>query len=138
MNDTHKTTFLAVADDLIPSHGKMPAFSECCSYEDALAALDFRSDLKEAFERGVSIDTAGNVTAAVDKLVADDSEAFDAVSSVALCTYFMNPAVREMIGYPGQESVGYDSKATQSYLLDGSLAKVIARGPIYKPTPGLD
>jgi hypothetical protein len=45
--------------------------------------------------------------------------------------------VRQSIGYPGQENVSYDSKATQSYLVDGSLAKVIARGRKYRSTPDL-
>lgn len=37
----------------------------------------------------------------------------------------------------GQESVQYDSKATQIYLTDGSLGHVPARGRKYRPTPGL-
>lgn len=138
MSDTDARTFLSLADDLIPAHKEMPAFSTVCSYKDALEALDFRVDLKEAFHRALTADAASGAAAALDHLAANDDEAFGALSSIALCTYYMNPTVREKIGYPGQENVTYDSKATQSYLVDGSLARVIARGPIYKPTPGLD
>ena len=49
-----------------------------------------------------------------------------------ITTYYMSPKVRQSIGYPGQENVSYNSKATQAYLVDGSLAKVIARGRKYR------
>jgi len=129
--------FLELADFLIPAYGRMPRFSDVCSYEDALKSLDFRIDLKEGFERGVSADTSEGVEQALERLNVGDGPAFSAVSTIALATYYMNPRVRELIGYPGQENVAYDSKATQSYLTDGSLAKVIARGRKYRPTPGL-
>jgi hypothetical protein len=115
----------------------MPSFSEVCSWDDALKALDFRADLKEGFARAVAVSLADGSDSALESLNADDVEAFNAVSTIALATYYMNPRVRELIGYPGQESVSYDSKATQSYLTDGSLAKVIARGRKYRPTPQL-
>lgn len=131
------STFLALADFLIPAHGAMPRFSEVCTFDDALRSLDFRIDLKEGFARGVAVDLSGGVEPTLETLNAGDGPAFSAVSTIALATYYMNPRVRELIGYPGQENVTYDSKATQSYLTDGSLAKVIARGRKYRPTPGL-
>ena len=132
-----KDVFLALADFLIPAYGEMPAFGQVCSFDDALAALDFRIDLKEGFERAVAADIAGGAEAALERLNTEDGDAFNAVTTIALCTYYMNPRVRELIGYPGQENVSYDPKATQSYLLDGTLAKVVARGRKYRPTPGL-
>lgn len=129
--------FLELADFLIPAYGSMPRFSDVCSYDDALKALDFRVDLKEGFARGVAADTSEGVEQALEKLNAGDGPAFSAVTTIVLAAYYMNPRVRELIGYPGQENVTYDSKATQGYLTDGSLAKVIARGRKYRPTPGL-
>ncbi len=129
--------FLALADFLIPACEGKPRFSDVCSFEDARRAVDFRVDLKEGFERAVLADMSAGAEPALEKLNAEDSEAFTALTTIALCTYYMNPRVRETIGYPGQENVSYDSKATQTYLLDGSLAKVIARGRKYRPTPGL-
>jgi len=137
MSEQHGDTFLALADFLIPRHGDMPAYSEVCTYDAALAALDFRIDLKEGFERGVAVDLKDGAEGALEKMAEGDAEAFNALSTVAVCTYYMDQKVRELIGYPGQESVTYDSKATQPYLVDGSLAKVIARGQTYRPTPGL-
>jgi hypothetical protein len=130
-------TFLALADFLIPTYEKKPSFGAFCSYDDAIRALGFRPDLREAFERAVAVDMKDGSEAALEKLNAGDGEAFSALTTIVITTYYMNPKVRESIGYPGQENVSYDSKETQSYLLDGSLARVIARGRKYRPTPGL-
>jgi hypothetical protein len=130
-------TFIAFADFLIPAHDKMPKFSAVCSYADATRALDFRDDLKEGFVRAVASDASDGAEAALEKLNREDGAAFSAVTTVTIATYYMNPRVRELIGYPGQENVQYDSKAMQVYLADGTLAKVIDRGRKYRPTPGL-
>ena len=130
-------TFLALADFLIPAYEKRPSFGAFCSYDDAIRALGFRPDLRENFERAVAVEMKGGPERALEKLNAGDGEAFSALTTIVITTYYMNPKVRESIGYPGQENVSYDSKETQSYLLDGSLAQVIARGRKYRPTPGL-
>jgi hypothetical protein len=130
-------TFLAFADFLIPAYGSKPAFSAVCSFKDAMRALGFRPDLKEAFERALASDLRGGAEGALEKMNAGDASAFSALTTIVITTYYMSPVARESIGYPGQENVAYDSKATQSYLVDGSLARVIARGRKYRPTPGL-
>jgi len=43
--------------------------------------------------------------------------------------------VKQLIGYPGQESRPFDPDKTTDYLNDGLLAPVMARGPIFRPTP---
>jgi stage V sporulation protein SpoVS len=132
-----ETTYAALADFLIPAFGKMPKFSDVCSYADVQRSLDFRVDLKEGFARGLATDLANGAEAHLEMLNKGDGEAFTAITTVAIATYYMNPAVRDLIGYPGQENVSYDSKETQVYLTDGSLGRVIARGRKYRPTPGL-
>ena len=49
-------TFLALADFLIPAYEKKPSFGVFCSYDDAIRALGFRPDLREAFERALAVD----------------------------------------------------------------------------------
>ena len=112
---------LTLADFLIPSYQTKPGFRTVCAYEDGIHALGFRSDLREAFERALTVDMG--VEAALEKLNAQDDAAFSALTTIIITTYYMNPKVRESIGYPGQENVAYASKATQSYLVDGSLAR---------------
>lgn len=130
-------TFFALADFLIPAHKTMPKFSDVCSYADVEKSLDFRVDLKDGFARSIASDLKDGPEAHLEKLNKGDGEAFSAITTIAIATYYMNPRVRELIGYPGQENVQYDSKATQVYLTDGSLGHVIARGRKYRPTPGL-
>ena len=134
---SNERIFLALADFLIPAYGKMPKFSDACSYAEVERALDFRMDLKEGFARGVAADPSDGPEAWLEKLNSGDAEAFSAITTIAIATYYMNPRVRELIGYPGQENVQYDSKATQVYLTDGALGRVVARGRKYRPTPGL-
>jgi len=45
----------------------------------------------------------------------------------------MNPKVREALGYHGQLPRPIDPHP--DYLDEGLLQQVIARGPIYRPTP---
>jgi hypothetical protein len=49
--------------------------------------------------------------------------------------YFLNPAVRSSIGYPGQQSVPIRNEEPPDYEQDGLIASVIARGRVYRPTP---
>jgi hypothetical protein len=134
---SNQNTFFALADFLIPAHGKMPKFSDVCAYADVEKSLDFRVDLKPGFARGIAVDPATDAEARLESLNKEDGEAFTAITTIAIATYYMSPRVRELIGYPGQENVPYDSKATQSYLTDGSLGQVVASGRKYRPTPGL-
>jgi hypothetical protein len=133
----NEKTFFALADFLIPAHKQMPKFSDVCSYDDVRKSLDFRIDLKEGFARAVATDLPGGAEAHLETINKQDGEAYSAVTTITIATYYMNPKVRELIGYPGQEHVSYDSKATQVYLTNGSLGRVIARGRKYRPTPGL-
>jgi hypothetical protein len=48
----------------------------------------------------------------------------------------LNPTVRKAIGYPGQQPVPIDPETPPDYEQGGLIASVIARGRIYRPTPG--
>jgi hypothetical protein len=134
---SNERTFFALADFLIPAHGIMPKFSDACAYADVETSLEFRIDLKDGFARSIATTPDEGAEAHLEALNRSDPAAFAAITTVAIATYYMSPRVRDLIGYPGQENVQYDSKATQTYLTDGSLGHVIARGRKYRPTPGL-
>ncbi|CAN5421819.1 hypothetical protein BH10PSE7_BH10PSE7_18120 [soil metagenome] len=137
--ETNLTRFLVLADFLVPAYGAMPSFSSVVPPEAIRASLNFRPDVHEAFARGLADCTESRTPEAnLDALSQADREAFDAISLIVAGTYYMQPAVRAAIHYPGQENVSYDAMATPLYLLDGSLGEVIARGRKYKPTPGLE
>jgi hypothetical protein len=128
--------FIALADYLIPAQRAMPMFSAVCGAEIIDVCLRFRPDVREAFWRGLAaVSATAPAEAALEHLAASDAPAFSAIGLVAVSAYYMAPEVRRLIGYPGQENVAYDARATPPYLLDGSLEQVKARGPRYIPTP---
>ena len=72
---------------------------------------------------------------AVQALQTEDPLGFDLLCTVVAGAYFLNPEVRQAIGYPGQQAVPIVPEEPPDYEQDGLLASVIARGPIYRPTP---
>lgn len=128
--------FAALADFLMPAHGRMPAASAVDVAGDLLdEVLGFRPDIAEAFHRGLGAIAGRSPADAANRLFKSDEEAFNALSLVVSAAYYMAPEVRSALGYPGQESVAYDPHAVPEYLTNGLLERVLLRGTIYKPTP---
>ena len=125
----------AIADLLIPAGSGMPSASEAgvagAFLDEVLAA---RPDLTSPLD---------NALASVDGLVAGDALAslradpsgWGVLTAVVPAAYFLNPAMRDAIGYPGLEARPIDPDAAPDYLEDGLLESVIARGPVYRATP---
>ena len=136
VSNDERAVFASLADVLIPAAEGMPAASEV-DVQGAMLdrILGLRPDLADAFRRGLAA-AAGNPPAdAAEALNRDDAEAFGAISIVASAGYYMTPAVRERIGYPGQENRPADPDETPEYVANGMLQQVIDRGPIFVPTP---
>jgi hypothetical protein len=99
----------ALADALIPGEDGMPSASEAGATGVWLEAVfDARPDLREPVERR---DPAALATAIV-------------------AAYYFNPEVCERIGYAGQQAIPLGPPDHED-LLDS----VVARGPVYRPTP---
>jgi hypothetical protein len=75
----------------------------------------------------------GGAAAAVANLRSKHPAAFGVLAEFAAGAYFLNPAVREAIGYAGQTARPIDP--APDYLENGLLDSVIRRGPIFRPTP---
>jgi hypothetical protein len=135
LSEAAMTTFLALADFLIPASPPMPVFSGVGLRGAVEKNLLFRPDIREAFFRGLAQAEGKPAEAALEELSTKDAEAFSAIGLIAVATYYMNPSIRELIGYPGQESVSYDPNAIPPYLLNGMLEPVMARGKRYRSTP---
>ena len=131
-----RATFAAIADILLPAHGRMPVARDA-DVADALldAVVTHRPDIAEAMVRGLRLVAGMEGRQAAEHLLRQDGPAFDAVGLAASGAYFMSPLVREKLGYPGQESVGYDPHAVPEYETNGMLDRVRARGPIFRDTP---
>lgn len=136
LDDFLRSTFLALADALIPEAEGMPAASQVGVGGEILdRMLGLRPDLRDAFMRGLRTAAGKPAAAAAEALNRDDQTALGAIGLVAAAGYYMSPKVRALIGYPGQESRPADPEATPEYVANGMLQQVIDRGLIFKPTP---
>jgi hypothetical protein len=131
-----RAVLAAVGDVLIPKGDGMPSASEAgvaMRWLDEVLRLrpDFGPQLAAVLDRIKGADPA----AGVERLRAEDPAGFGVLAEVVAGGYFLNPQVRSAIGYPGQESVPIEHEQPPDYERDGLIASVIARGPVYRPTP---
>ncbi len=132
-----RSTFSGMADVLIPEAEGMPSASAVGVHTEKYLdhILGLRPDISEPFFRGISSAIGKAPRAAVEDLNNHDVDALNAIGLVASSAYYMSPRVRELIGYPGQQSVTYDADATPEYVANGMLKVVEDRGAIFRPTP---
>jgi hypothetical protein len=133
-DDRARSTFAGLADTLIPAGDGMPSASESGAAGEWLdAVLAARPDLEEPLLALVRRVDGQDPAAAIADLKANDPEGFGLLTDVVPNAYFMNPAVREKVGYPGQ--IGLDPDLTWPPDWLDLLEPVIERGPIYRDPP---
>jgi hypothetical protein len=126
----------AIADELIPAGSGMPSASGAGVAGEYLdQALAARPDLEAPLARALESVEGLAPGAAVAKLRDQDPEGWGVLTAVVPAAYFLNPQIRAALGYPGVEVRPIDPDAEPDYLADGLLDSVIARGPVYRPTP---
>jgi len=137
IDDTRRATFAGIADVLIPAVEGMPAASEVEVHGKMLDhVIELRPDLTENLLRGLDAAKGKDPAEAANELNKTDADALSAIGLVASAGYYMIPKVRELIGYPGQQSrPDADPDATPEYVANGMLQQVIDRGTIFRPTP---
>jgi len=121
----------ALADQLIPGEDGMPSASEAGATGRWLeAVLAARPDLRTPLE-GLATSTAGlTPEEAIATLPERDPAGWTALTSAIVAAYYFNPEVCERIGYAGQRALPMGAPDHE-----GFLASVVARGPVYRPTP---
>ncbi len=130
-----------VANALIPeAHGMPAATSVGVAIDQLDTVLGSRPDVAPALERGLSHEFDDPLEFLAE-LEESDREAHDAILLAVVAGYYMHPRVQELIGYPGQ--VPQDAqRLSEREMFEKGLAEMLAeahaRGPIYKPTPGLE
>jgi hypothetical protein len=133
LSDERRVQLGAIADELIPAGSGMPSASEAGvagQYLDEVLAA--RPDLAEPLEAALaSVEGRADAIAALR----EDAGAWGVITAVVPAAYFLNPEMRAAIGYPGLEARPIDPDAAPDYLDDGLLESVVARGPVYRPTP---
>ena len=133
-DDRARSTFAGLADTLIPAGGGMPSASQSGAAGEWLdAVLVARPDLAGPLLALVGRVDGQDPAAVIADLQANDPAAFGLLTEVVPNAYFMNPAVREQVGYPGQVGLDPDLAWPPDWL--DLLEPVIERGPIYRDPP---
>jgi hypothetical protein len=131
-----RATLASLADVLIPGGDDLPAASRAGvteqGLEAVLAALPEVAAPLTALLQALGDQEPG---AAVARLEHSDPAGFDLLCTVVAGAYFLNPEVRQAIGYHGQHALPIQVEDPPDYEQDGLLASVLARGPIFRPTP---
>ena len=123
----------AIADCLISGGDGLPSAVEADVHSIWIdRVLDARPDLIAALRK---VTASGG--AAQDILAELGEPDLERVRYAVAGAYLINPRVRSLLGYPSTapaKQPAYSDEA-DSYLDDGVLDAVIARGPIYRPAP---
>jgi hypothetical protein len=135
ISDSRRAQLGAIADQLIPAGSGMPSASGAgVSGEFLDEVLAARPDLEAPLDAALA---SVEGLPAVDALASlrGNPDGWGVLTAVVPAAYFLNPAMREAIGYPGLEARPIDPDLAPDYLADGLLDSVVARGPVYRPTP---
>lgn len=130
---TQRERLASLADVLIPSAEGMPSASEAdvpTRWIDD--ALGYRPDLADGLV--AALDAAGDLPAeqAVELLNREHIPAFEALGTLTAGAYFLNPDIKQRIGYPGQ--VATPAREDLDTYVD-LLENVVERGQVYRETP---
>ena len=124
------------ADALIAGGAGMPSASEA---EVASLWIDrvfvARPDMEVTVRAVIALE--GDPGGVLAGLRAGEPDVFASFAFAVAGAYLINPRIRRELGYPGPVPMKNPALPDEAdaYLEDGILDVVIARGPIYRPTP---
>ena len=133
--DAEERSLLAgLADILIPSGDGLPPASDAGVAGEGLdQVLAFRPDLGAGLKKLLGQAANRNSEEFVAQLRSSDPAGYGLLTELVPAAYFLNPQVREKLGYHGQGPRPIDARTDA---LDESLLQAVKnRGPIYRPTP---
>ena len=121
----------ALARTMIPGGAGQPG-AEALALEGAPVDEVLRIDpvRRAPLRRFLALQGATGTLAEIEALAQADPDGFAALSVVLANAFFMHPAVRAAIGYPGQEA--RDSSVGLSEADMALVAEVAARGPVFR------
>jgi hypothetical protein len=142
VSDTTRRALETIGSHLIPEAHGMPAAATMGVGTTQLdIVLASRPDLAPLLDRALADADLGDLDVFVANLAATDPEAHDAVTLAIVAGYYMHPEVHKRIGYAGQVPKDSQRLGEREIYQEGLMdlaAKVIERGPIYRPTPIVD
>ena len=132
--DGERVILAELADVLIPAGAGMPSASEAGVAGDWLdAVLAARPDLVDPLRAILAAAAGAPAEEAVERL--REHGGFGVLAEIVPNAYYMNPAIRDRIGYPLQQAVPIDPAADEDPEARALIASVRARGTICRPTP---
>ncbi len=136
LTEERGATLAALSDVLVRGTEVMPSASQAgVAGKWAKNALEALPGYTEAFARVLDEARGLDPELEVKRLAAEDPEALALLSLVVVGAYYMSPRVRRALGYPGPKRLPAPEDEADYYLRGGLLDPVVARGPIYRPTP---
>jgi hypothetical protein len=132
LTEAERTVLAGVADHLIPAAHGMPSAAEVLTDERLRFVLTARPDLLEPIRRALAAGLTGDPAERVSALALTDPAALGALQLAIVAGYYTDKRVRELIGYPGQEAITIRSWEVPSYVEDGLIDRVLARGPVWR------
>jgi hypothetical protein len=134
--DAQRATFDVLADVLVPATERMP---EASKVDVSGAGLDrvlrARPDLEAPLARVLAGGPGTDPAARLRDIQENDPAGFEALALAVTGGYYTDAGVRDLIGYPGQTYDAARVKSPDVDISDPMLQRVVARGPIYRPTP---
>jgi hypothetical protein len=133
LTDEERQRFARLADVLIPAAEGMPSASQADVPQRWLdEALRHRPDLDAGLHGALA--AAGDLPAdeAIELLNTEHIPDFEALGTLTAGAYFLNPEVRDLIGYPGQVATP-PRDDTDTYV--DLLEHVLDRGQVYRDVP---
>jgi hypothetical protein len=131
MSRIDRETLAGLADALIPEADGMPSASQAGATGQLLdEVLRVRGDLEEPLAEVTAAARGRDAAEEVERLKADEPPLFEALTTAIAGGYFLSAAVRERLGYPGQQAKRLEDDFDQEL-----LQPVIDRGTIFRPTP---
>lgn len=133
LTDEDRRTYAAIADILIPEAEGMPSATQAGVADRYVEeALGYRPDLQSGFDQALEAARGLAPKDAVELLNSEHIPAFEALGTLTAGAYFLNPDIRERIGYPGQvPTPPKDDTDTYLHLLEN----VMERGQVYRDAP---
>jgi hypothetical protein len=123
-----------VADELIPAGAGMPSAGEVDVAGRQLdLVLAARPDLLAGLEEAHRLAGALRPPEVLGALP-EDGAAREALLLVVAGGYYSSPVVTRLLGYTGQTPEPVRADTYPAYVEEGLLDRVIARGPLYRPT----
>lgn len=131
LTDADRERLAAFADLLIPHDDRMPSGSAAGAHSTGLdRVLEVRPDLLAIVVEGLNR-LPDPLPASLSWVEPDTFAALRPVADALTSAYFIDPEVARLVGYRTRSiiPIRFDED------LDDLVTHVVARGPIYRPTP---